>query len=221
MNPYPDLCIKRTQDNEPWWPMITIESPASRWSIWISVTNSEPSNTYSTKSSHYPYRQRVPHVDCLDTVLIFKNIHYINLTMASRLQHETTLVWVPEVISNILCLVCTRLFSFVIHADWNMTCDMVSYMVSYMNSYMDCDIISRHFLWHERFMNGSERFRTVQNSFECWNKPLLRACWICLNLLRINFCDAKILLAGSCGRAAASQCRGTDVRSMSLHTFIK
>ena len=45
-----------------------------------------------------------------------------------------------------------------------MTCDIVSYMVSYMNSYMDCDIISRHFLWHERFMNGSERFRTVLNA---------------------------------------------------------
>ena len=77
---------------------------------------------------------------------------------------------------------------------WNMTCDLVSYM----DSYMDCYIIPGHFLWHERFMNGSQ----------CWKKR----CYVLdlfSSILQI-FCDTKIskmLVARSCGRAAASQCR--------------
>ena len=93
----------------------------------------------------------------------------------------------------------------------------VSYMVSYMNFY----IHSRAFSLARTVQNGSW---TVQNGSEkFWMlKQIIVTCLLDLSeSIAHIFCDAKILVAWSCGRVAASQCRGTDVRSVSLPTSIK
>ena len=179
--------------------------------------HSETSSAYGTKSSNCPHQQHVPHshVDFLSENNHIQYWYSPKLTAASRFQHETTLAHVLEVVSNILSLVYTKLFSFVITVR-NMTCDLVSYVVSYMDSYMDCDIIPGHFLWHERFMNGSERFRTVHNA-----EKNIVTCLICLNLLRRHFVIQKCWSLGRVDEPLLPSAVAMYVGSVSLHTFIE
>jgi hypothetical protein len=168
---------------------------------WISVTNSEPSNAYSTKSgSNYPDQQHVPHVDFLSENNHIQYWYSPNLTTALRLQHETTLVHVPEVVSNIQSLVYTKLVSFALqcetwHATWFLTWFLTWTLTWTVTSFQGI------FLWHERFMNGSEQFTMLKKtSLHAWFVLIY-----CADILWYK--NIKKLVARSCGRAAASQCR--------------
>ena len=168
---------------------------------WISVTNSEPSNAYSTKSGcSYPDQQHVPRVDFLSENNHIQYWYSPNLTTDSRLQHETTLVHVPEVVSNIQSLVYTKLVSFALqfetwHATWFLTWTLTWTVTSFQGIFS-----GTNGSW--TVQNGSEQFTMLKKKH--------RYVLDLFSSIAQIFCDTKIskmLVARSCGRAAASQCR--------------
>ena len=168
---------------------------------WISVTNSEPSNAYSTKSgSNYPDQQHVPRVDFCLKITYKITIYNIDIHQTSQqlcgynmrrhwfMSRRWFQIFSPSFIPN----------WFPLH--YSVKHDMrLGFLYGFLHGLLHGLLHhSRHFLWHERFMNGSQ----------CWKKR----CYVLdlfSSILQI-FCDTKIskmLVARSCGRAAASQCR--------------
>ena len=134
---------------------------------WISVTNSEPSNAYSTKSGcSYPDQQHVPRVDFLSENNHIQYWYSPNLTTDSRLQHETTLVHVPEVVSNIQSLVYTKLVSFALQCEtWHATWFLILFLTWTLT-------------WTVTSFQAFSLARTVHERFTMLKKTLLRAWFV-------------------------------------------